>query len=387
MNDEVVVVSATRSATGKFKGIYKGVSAIELGTSVLKDAIYKARLTPDDIEYTIMGNVLQSGLGQNPARQVAIHSGISVNKPAFTVNEVCGSGLKAIHLGIQQILLGEYQIVAVGGFENMTQSPVLVNRFDESNIKDSIHFDGLEDAFSRNSMGLTVEKLIKEYQISRQEQDLYALDSQKRASFATTTGIFKKEITPILTEYGVVDEDEPIRHETTIEALGSLKTIFLSEEGTITAGNASSINDGASALILMSKKEAVKRGLTILATFKSFTELGVEPERMGLAPLYSIKDILKKNDLSLNDIDLFEINESFAGQVLLASKSLEIPHDKLNVNGGAISLGHPIGSSGSRILVSLIHELNRRKKKLGLASLCVGGGIGMSMLLEGNFYE
>ena len=386
MSNEVVIVSAIRTATGKFRGVYKNTSAITLGMSALKKAILDAHINPDEVEYTIMGNVLQSGLGQNPARQVAINAGIPVSKPALTVNEVCGSGLKAIHLGIQKILLGDYDIVAVGGFENMTQSPLLLDRFDPSNQKDSIYFDGLEDAFSRSSMGMTVEKLIEKHPVSRQEQDLYAYHSQKRASFATKNGYFKDQIVGVETEHGLILEDEPIRHETDLNKLSELKTIF-SDHGTITAGNASSINDGASALILMSKKEAVRRNIPILATFKGFTEIGVDPEEMGIAPLHSIHKILTQQKMELSDIDLFEINESFAGQVLLVSKPLNIPHEKLNVNGGAISLGHPIGSSGSRIIVSLVHELNRQKKKLGLASLCIGGGIGMSMLIEGNNYE
>ncbi|CCV64779.1 Acetyl-CoA acetyltransferase [Alteracholeplasma palmae J233] len=385
MKNEIVVVSAKRSATGKFKGIYKDLSAVKLGTAVLKDALDAISLNPNDVEYVIMGNVLQAGLGQNPTRQVAIYAGIPFSVPAFTVNEVCGSGLKSIHLGMQQILLGEAKIVAVGGFENMTLSPILNDRF-TSHSNDSIYKDGLTDAFSNMVMGDTVESLIKEFNISREKQDLFALDSQKRAHFATVNHYFEKEITPIKVKDLLHTKDEPIRPDTNIDALSHLKTIF-DEHGTITAGNASSINDGASCLILMEKKEALKRNIPILATIKSFTEVGIEPERMGLAPIYSINNILNKEKLTLDQIDLFEINESFAGQVLSVLSKLPIPLEKLNVNGGAIALGHPLGSSGSRIVVSLIHELNRQNKKLGLASLCVGGGIGMSLLIEGNVNE
>ena len=389
--NEVVIVSAKRTPSGKFGGFFKNISAIELGSQTLKSAILDSKLDVNEIKYCIIGNVLQTGLKQNPARQVALKSGFPITSTAFTINEVCGSGLKAIILGYQSILLNTHKVVACGGIENMSRAPFFdsINRFEEdkkiTSRHDSIYYDALTDAFTNKLMGQTIEALIIKYNITRIQQDLFALNSHNNASFASVNGFFKQEITPIKVDNNWITSDETIRQNSSIEKLATLNPIY--PNGTITAGNASSLNDGASMLILMDKKYAQDNNIKYLATIKNISEIGTKPELMGIAPIESILLLLKKAKLNITDIDLFEINESFASQTLIVKNQLNIPDHKLNISGGAIALGHPIGASGARIVTSLIHNLNRTKKRYGIASLCVGGGIGLSILIEGNNYE
>ena len=395
--EEVVIVSAARTPIGKFGGSLKNVSAVELGTLVTKEAIKRATITPDIIDQVIFGNVLQAGSGQNPARQIAIQSSIPYTTPGMTVNEVCGSGLKAIILGSQAIQLGDADVIVVGGTENMSQAPYLLHshrwgkKAGDDRIIDSVMHDGLSDAFSQLPMGLTAEKVAEEFGVSRAEQDQFAYDSQMRAAAAKKDGKFTRETVsvPISGPKGkeqLFSEDEFIRETTTLDSLAKLRPAF-KEEGTVTAGNSSGINDGASALVLMKKSFAKQLNLPYLATIKGYSEVGVDPSIMGYAPYDAIKKVLKKTNLSLEEIDSIELNEAFAAQSIAVSKDLHLDMEKVNANGGAIALGHPIGSSGSRIVVSLIHELLTNKTRFGLASLCVGGGIGIAMIIENNLMD
>lgn len=381
---EVVILSAKRTPIGKFKGVFKDVSAVALGTVAVKAAIAASQLPPKAIDQVILGNVLQAGNGQNPARQVAIHAGIPETAPAMTINQVCGSGLKSVILGAQAIQLGQAETVVVGGIENMTQSPLLYdrqeadNRFDSTKLMDSMLSEGLTDAFSKKHMGTTAEAVAKKYNISRSEQDDYANHSQQRAAQAQRDQLFDAEIAPVETEAGWISEDQGVRGNSTTEKLATLKAAF-EKDGSVTAGNSSTINDGAAALVLMDKAVADAKGLDYLAVLGNYSEIGNDPQYMGYAPYYAIKTLLEKNHQTAADVDLFEINEAFASQSIAVTRDLHLPSEKVNITGGAIALGHPIGASGARILTTLVHALNRENKKTGMASLCVGGGIGLAL--------
>jgi acetyl-CoA C-acetyltransferase len=391
MND-VVIVSAVRTPIGKFGGSFKDTSARTLGTIAVKEALTRANIKPDHVDTVIFGNVLQAGTGQNVARQIAIDSGIPYEVPAMTINEVCGSGLKSVILGKQQIQLGEADVVVVGGTENMSMTPHLIHqyRWDKTTegkkpVDVMIH-DGLTDAFSSVHMGITAENVAEKYHVTREEQDAFALGSQMKAKQAQTSGRFDDEIVPVIVKNDAgevvhVTQDEYPRPQVTLDDLAKLKTPF-KENGTVTAGNASGINDGAASLVLMSKQKAQALGIPYLAEIKADAEIGMDPQFMGYTPYYSTKKLAEKTNIDLNTVDLFELNEAFAAQSIPVVRDLGIDPDRVNVNGGAIALGHPIGASGARILVTLLHELTKREAKTGIAGLCVGGGIGISMLVE-----
>lgn len=388
---EVVIVSAVRTPITAFNGSFANTSAVELGRYVVEEALKRINLDANQVDEVIFGNVLQAGLGQNPARQISINAKIPNSVPAYTVNKVCGSGLKAIHLAAQSIMLGEADVVVAGGTENMSQAPFLLPnsrwgmRMGNQDVIDTIIHDGLTDAFTDQHMGLTAEILVEKFNMTRQELDEYALLSQSRAENAIKSHRFEDEIVPVkITSKGkesTVDQDEHPRFGLTIENLSRLKPVF-KKGGTVTAGNSSGINDGAAALILMSKEKALNLGLPILAKLVAVASAGVEPELMGVGPIPSTKKALEKAKWTIDDIDLIEINESFAAQTLAVVKELNLDMNKVNVNGGAIALGHPIGASGARILVSLIHEMIKQDKNKGLATLCIGGGQGITMLIE-----
>ncbi|MGX7418139.1 thiolase family protein [Carnobacterium gallinarum] len=389
---EIVIIDAVRTPIGKFKGSLKEISAIELGKTVVKEVLKRGKIASDQVDQVIFGNVLQSGLGQNVARQISINAGIPYSAPAMTVNEVCGSGMKAIMLGRQAIQLGEADVVVVGGTENMSQAPYLVEAskmehpetIDTKEFHSSMLVDGLTDAFGNYHMGITAENIAEQFEISREAQDDFAFDSQMKAAKAQAEGRFIDEIVSVeLMDGTVFSQDETIRGNSPREKLATLRTVF-KEGGTVTAGNASGINDGASALLLMSKEHAEAQGIPYLATIKASSEVGIDPAIMGYAPYYAVKEVLKKGNYTLDEIDLFQLNEAFAAQSIAVARDLEIPAEKLNIYGGAIALGHPIGASGSRIVTTLLQELKQTKKKTGLASLCVGGGIGVAMIIEMN---
>ncbi|SDB90332.1 acetyl-CoA acetyltransferase [Pelagirhabdus alkalitolerans] len=390
--EEVVIVSSVRTPIGKFGGSLKNVTARELGTYTVKEAIKRANIQTDDVNGMVFGNVLQAGNGQNVARQIAIDSGIPYEVPAMTINEVCGSGLKSVILGRQQIQLNEADVVVVGGTESMSNAPHLLNNYrwektlQEDTLVDTMINDGLTDAFSQKHMGITAENVAAKHNISRAEQDDFALASQQKASKAVNAGRFDDETVPVQTtndegERITFERDEYVRHNVTLPDLEKLKTPF-KKDGTVTAGNASGINDGAAALVLMKKSLAEEKNIPILAKISEYAEAGMDPDYMGYTPYYSTKKLVEKSKVSLDDVDLVELNEAFAAQSIPVVRDLGLDPDKVNVNGGAIALGHPIGASGARILVTLLHELEKRDDKRGIASLCVGGGIGISMLVE-----
>lgn len=389
---EVVIVSAVRTPIGNFGGMFKNTSAVELGSVILKKSLQKISLNPNEIDEVILGNVLGAGLGQNVARQVSIKAGIPKEVPAFTVNKVCGSGLKSLVLAAQSIALGDNEIVVAGGTENMSQAPYLLpnmrfgKRMGNCTVIDSVLSDGLMDAFDDIHMGITAENIAEKYKLTREEQDQLALNSQKRAKEAIINHKFDEEIIPVKIKQRngkeiTVNQDEFPRFDTSKEKLSNLKSSF-KELGTVTAGNSSGINDGAAILILMSKEKADSLGIKPLATIISYASCGVDPKIMGTGPIFSTKKALEKANISIKDIDLIESNEAFAAQALSVIKNLGLDMDIVNVNGGAIALGHPIGASGSRIMVSLVHEMVKRKSKLGLATLCIGGGQGISMIIR-----
>lgn len=391
-SNDIVIISATRTAIGKFGGQFSSISAVELGTAVAKSAIKKGKVDPALIDTVIFGQVLQAGIGQNPARQVALNSGLSYTSTALTVNEVCGSGLKSILLAAQAIRLGDAKIVLAGGMENMSLAPhLLQNRFATKNgnytMIDALFHDGLTDAFSNEAMGITAENFVEKYGFTRQQLDEFAAYSQQKAYQAQQAGAFEKEITPIeitnkKTQQVVsIDKDEFIRPETTVESLGSLRPAF-KKDGSVTAGNSSGINDGAAALILTTREVANTLNLPILATLTGYAEAGVDPSIMGIGPVPAIEKLIQRTHIPLDRVDLFELNEAFAAQSLAVIKDLNINAEKVNVNGGAIALGHPIGASGARIVVTLIHALQQRQLQTGIASLCVGGGMGVALSLK-----
>lgn len=382
---EVVILSAARTPIGKFRGAFNQTSAVELGMAAGQAAITRAGIAPEQIQQVILGQVLQAGSGQNPARQVGLKLGVPQTAPAMTLNEVCGSGLKSVILGAQAIQLGVAKTVLVGGIENMTQAPLLHQRLgrdetiDPDSLIDSMFNDGLTDAFSQLPMGTTAEAVAEKYHISREAQDNYALGSQLKAAAAQTTGIFDKEIVPVtLSDGQVISQDQGVRGNSTLERLSQLATVF-QEDGTVTAGNSSTINDGAAALVLMAKEEAEAQGLPYLATIGNYSEIGNDPSYMGYAPYYAIKQLLETMNQTVKDIDLFEINEAFASQSIAVVRDLKLDPEKVNISGGAIALGHPLGASGARILTTLLYALEREDKQQGIASLCVGGGIGLAL--------
>jgi acetyl-CoA C-acetyltransferase len=389
---EAVIVSAVRTPIGSFGGSLKEVSAVKLGAIAAKEAIKRANVNPGIIDEVVFGNVLQAGLGQNVARQVSIEAGIPVEVPSMTINKVCGSGLKTVILAAQAVMLGEADVVLAGGAENMSLSSYVMpnarwgQRMGNGKLVDTMVNDGLWDAFNDYHMGITAENIAEQWNITREAQDKFALESQLRAEKAIKAGRFKDEIVPVEIPQKkgnpvVVDTDEYPRFGATIEGLAKLKPAF-KKDGTVTAGNASGINDGAAAVIVMSKEKAEELGITPLATIVSFASAGVDPKIMGYGPVPASKKALKKANMTIADIELAEANEAFAAQSLAVVKDLELNLDKTNVNGGAIALGHPIGCSGTRILVTLIHEMIKRDAKTGLATLCIGGGQGTALIVK-----
>ena len=389
---EVVIVSAVRTPIGAFQGALKDISAPTLGSIVIKEALNRVRLDPSTVDEVIMGNVLAAGLGQNPARQASIQAGLPYTVPAMTINKVCGSGLKAVHLAAQAIIAGDAEVVVAGGFENMSQAPYIMRnaregfRMGDQKIIDTLIQDGLWCAFNDYHMGVTAENLCDQYDISRQEQDEFAARSQARASEAISANKFAEEIVPVEIpqrkgEPVIFSQDEYVKHGTTAEKLNGLRPAF-KKDGSVTAGNASGINDGAAAVVVMSKQRAFELGLTPLATIVANASAGVDPSVMGIGPVTAVKKALAKANVTLDDMDLIEANEAFAAQAIAVDRELAFNHDKLNVNGGAIALGHPIGASGTRILVTLLHEMQKQDAKLGLATLCIGGGQGVATIVQ-----
>ena len=389
---EAVIVSALRTPVGSFGGAFKDVSAVDLGAAVVKRAIDSIGLDPATIDEMIFGNVLSAGLGQNVARQVAIKAGIPKHVPSFAINKVCGSGLKTVALAAQSILSGDNEIVIAGGTESMSQAPYVLpdarwgKRMGNGQMIDTMLKDGLTDAFTDIHMGITAENIVEKYQFTREQQDELAVRSQNNAEKAVTSGRFKEEIVPIEVpqrrgEPKVIDTDEHPRFGTTNESMAKLKPAF-KKDGSVTAGNASGLNDGAAVLIVMSREKADELGLKPLATIKSYASAGVDPKIMGCGPIPATQKALKKAGLTVEDLDLIEANEAFAAQALSVITDLKLNTDIVNVNGGAIALGHPVGASGARILVTLLHEMEKRDSKRGLATLCIGGGQGMSLIVE-----
>lgn len=390
MTNSVVITSATRTAIGSLGKSLKNVPAHELGAAVISESIKRSKLKNEDIDEVIMGQVLTGGAGQNPARQAAIKSGIPKEKPAYTINQVCGSGIRSVVSGFQSIAIGDANIIIAGGQENMSLAPHSIHLRDgkkigDSAIVDTMIKDGLWDAFNDYHMGITAENVANKFQVTRKEQDNFALMSQHKALKAQQENRFKDEIVAfqIKSQNAEINfsKDEHPREGINLEALSRLKLAF-AKEGTVTAGNSSGINDGAAAVTLMSTQEAKKRGLKELVTIKSWASCGVDPALMGTGPIPSVKKALDLAGWSINDIDLFEINEAFAAQSIAVIKTLSIPEEKVNINGGAIALGHPIGASGTRILVTLIHEMIKRDAHKGLATLCIGGGMGIALCVE-----
>ncbi|MCR8969859.1 acetyl-CoA C-acetyltransferase [Facklamia sp. 7083-14-GEN3] len=389
--EEVVIVSANRTAIGRFGGSLKDISAVDMTSQLLQKMLDNINLDSSLVDEVFMGNVLSAGLGQNVARQIAIQSGISFKTPATTINQVCGSGMKAVMLASQSIMTGENEIVVAGGCENMSQAPHILSnhrwgfKLGNDSVVDTLVYDGLTDAFEGYHMGVTAENLAEKYQISREEQDVFALNSQKKAEKAFSSGRFKQEIIPIVqTKRGqevIFAEDENIRMGQTLTDLEKLKPVF-KKKGTVTAGNSSTINDGAAVLILMSKRKAEELGLEAMVSIRSMGKAGVEPALMGTGPIPASQNALKNAGLTIEDMDLIESNEAFAVQSLVVNQELGIKDEIINVNGGAIALGHPIGCSGARILVTLIHEMKARNVERGLATLCIGGGQGDAVIVE-----
>ena len=389
---EVVIVAAVRTPIGSFGGSLKDISAVDLGSLVIKNAIERAGLEPEQVDEVIMGNVLGAGLGLNVARQMSVHAGVPVTVPAFTINKVCGSGLKAVQLAVQAVLCGDAEVVVAGGAENMSQAPYILpnqrwgSRMGNATVVDTMLRDGLTDGFEDYHMGITAENVAEQYGITREDQDSFALQSQKRAVAAVESGRFKEEIIPVEIpqrrgEPLVFDMDEFPRKDVSLEGLSKLRPAF-QKDGSVTAGNSSGINDGAAAVVVMSAEKAKELGVPVLATIKSYASAGLDPKVMGCGPIYASRKALEKAGLTVADLDLVESNEAFAAQACAVAKELNLDLEKVNVNGGSISLGHPIGASGCRILVTLLHEMQKRDAKRGLATLCIGGGMGTALIVE-----
>jgi acetyl-CoA C-acetyltransferase len=387
---DVVIVSAARTPVGAFNGALSSVPAHYLGQVAIAEALKRAKVAPEEVSEVVLGQILTAGAGQNPARQAAVNAGIPVEKTAYVINQLCGSGLRAVALGFQAIKVGDSEIVVAGGQESMSQAPHCMNlrngtKMGDAQMIDTMIRDGLWDAFNGYHMGNTAENVAQKWQITREQQDQFAAASQQKAEAAQKSGRFKDEIVPVTikTRKGdvVVDTDEYPKHGTTAETLAKLRPAF-DKNGTVTAGNASGINDGAAALVLMTDKEAAKRGLKPLARIVSWATAGVDPAVMGSGPIPSSRAALKKAGWSHQDLDLVEANEAFAAQACAVNKDLGWDTAKVNVNGGAIALGHPIGASGARVLVTLLHEMQKRDAKKGLATLCIGGGMGIALCVE-----
>ncbi|NCT67273.1 MAG: acetyl-CoA C-acetyltransferase [Rhodanobacteraceae bacterium] len=392
MSNDIAILAATRTAIGSFQGTLSGLPAHALGAALIRGILEKTGIAPAEIDEVVLGQILTAGSGQNPARQAAIAAGLPHAVPALSLNKVCGSGLKAVHLAAQAIALGDADLVLAGGQESMSLAPYVLPkartglRLGHAQLEDSLIRDGLWDAFNDYHMGITAENLAERYGITREQQDAFAADSQRKAAEAIAAGRFRDEITPISIPQRkgdpvVFDTDEQPRAGTTLESLAKLRPAF-KKDGTVTAGNASTINDGAAVLLLASAEKVKALGLPVLAWIKAWASAGVDPAIMGIGPVPATRKTLEKAGWSLDELDLIEANEAFAAQSLAVSKDLGWDMDKVNVNGGAIALGHPIGASGARILVSLIHELIRRDGKKGLATLCIGGGQGVALAIE-----
>jgi acetyl-CoA C-acetyltransferase len=390
MSTDVVIVSAARTPVGSFNGAFGSIPAHELGAVAIKGALERAKVSPEDVDEVILGQILAGGEGQNPARQAAMAAGIPAEKTAWGMNQLCGSGLRSVALGLQQIANGDAKVIVAGGMESMSMAPHLSymragTKMGDIKFMDSMLKDGLFDAFHGYHMGVTAENVATKWQISRDEQDKFATGSQNKAEAAQKAGKFKDEIVPVTvkTRKGdvVVDQDEYIRPGTTLDALAKLKPAF-NKEGTVTAGNASGINDGAAAVVLMSADEARKRGLTPLATVKSWATAGVDPAIMGSGPIPASRKALEKAGWKVKDLDLVEANEAFAAQAIAVNKDMGWDPSIVNVNGGAIAIGHPIGASGARVLTTLLFEMQKRGAKKGLATLCIGGGMGIALTVE-----
>lgn len=392
MSKEVVIASAVRTAIGSFNGSLAGVTAVELGSIVIKEAVSRAGIAPQTVDEVLMGNVLQAGLGQNPARQAAVRAGLPVEVPAMTINKVCGSGLKAVNLAAQAIISGDADVVIAGGMESMSNAPYVLDkarwgyRMGHGKLTDTMISDGLWCAFNDYHMGITAENVAQQHEISREMQDRLAALSQERALRAIAEGRFREEIVPVLIPQKKGDPlafavDEYPKQGTTFEKLSGLKTAF-KKDGTVTAGNASGINDGAAALVVMSGEKARSLGIQPLARIRAYGSGGVEPAVMGMGPVPATQKALQKAGLSIEDMELIEANEAFAAQFLAVGKHFAFVEERVNVNGGAIALGHPIGASGARILVTLLHALKQQNAKIGLATLCIGGGQGVAMIVE-----
>ena len=385
---EVVIVGAVRTPIGIYKGSLKKIKADMLGSIVIKEVLKKCKINKDEIDEVIMGQVLTAGNGQNPARQAAINAGISILKPSHLVNQVCGSGLRAVISGFQSIKLGDAKRVICGGQENMSIAPHSIffrdkKKISEKELVDTMTYDGLIDAFYNYHMGVTAENVAQKFNVSREEQDKFAFNSQKKTQNAINNNKFDDEIVGIDKNDNSLNKDEHPRQNLKLSDLNKLKTVF-KINGTVTPGNSSGINDGAAALLLMSLEEAKKKSIQPLAKIVSWASVGVEPSLMGLGPIEAVKQSIKKANWKIKDIDLFEINEAFAAQTIAVIKELKVDPTKVNVNGGAIALGHPIGASGARILVTLIHEMKRQNLKKGCVTLCIGGGMGIALCVERN---
>ncbi|MFJ2682845.1 acetyl-CoA C-acetyltransferase [Pseudomonas sp. NPDC087342] len=390
--NEVVIVAATRTAIGSFQGALSAIPATELGAALIRRLLEQTGINGEQIDEVILGQVLSAGAGQNPARQTAIKAGLPFTTPAMTLNKVCGSGLKAVQLAVQAIRCGDAELVIAGGQENMSLAPYVLPkartglRLGHAQLQDSVIQDGLWDAFNDYHMGITAENLAQKYSLTREQQDAFAAASQQKAAAAIEAGYFQREITPILIpqrngEPLAFDTDEQPRPDSSLASLGKLKPAF-QKDGSVTAGNSSTLNDGAAVLLLASAAKAQALGLPVLARIKAYASAGVDPSIMGIGPVPATRRVLEKADWSLDDLDLIEANEAFAAQSLAVGKELGWDTSKVNVNGGAIALGHPIGASGARILVSLLFELIRRDGHKGLATLCIGGGQGVSLVIE-----
>ncbi|MGV3026150.1 acetyl-CoA C-acetyltransferase [Clostridium thermobutyricum] len=389
---DVVIVSAVRTALGSFGGSLKDVPAVDLGATVIKAAVEKAGIKPELVEEVIMGNVIQAGLGQNTARQATLKAGLPVETSAMTINKVCGSGLRAVSLAAQMIKAGDSDIIVAGGMESMSQAPYVLKssrwgqRMGDGKMVDSMINDALWDAFNNYHMGITAENIAERWGITREDQDNFAVNSQNKAEAAIKSGRFKDEIVPVVIpqrkgEPKVFDTDEFPRFGSTLEGLGKLRPAF-KKDGTVTAGNASGINDGAAAFVIMSAEKAEELGLKVMAKITSYGSKGLDPAIMGYGPFHATKVALEKANLEVKDLDLIEANEAFAAQSIAVARDLKFDMSKVNVNGGAIALGHPVGASGARILVTLLHEMEKRDSKRGLATLCIGGGLGTAVIVE-----
>ena len=389
---EVVIASAVRTAIGTFGGALKDVPAADLGAIVIKEAVNRAGIKPELVNEVVMGNVIQAGLGQNVARQSAVKAGLPIEIPAMTLNMVCGSGLRSVALAAQMIKAGDCDVVVAGGMENMSRAPYALEttrwgqRMGDGKIVDTMIKDALSDAFNNYHMGVTAENIVKEWGLTREELDEFSLNSQLKAEKAIKEGKFKDEIVPVMVpqrkgEPKVFDTDEGPRFGSTMEGLARLKPCFI-KDGKVTAGNSSGINDGAAAFVVMSAEKATELGVTPLATIVSYGHKGLDPAIMGYGPFHATKAAMENANLTVEDMDLIEANEAFAAQSIAVAKDLHFDMSKVNVNGGAVALGHPVGASGARILVTLLHEMQRRDAKKGLATLCIGGGMGTAMIVE-----